>query len=160
MKTLIIYSSKYGYVKECVDRIKAEIGMETEVVEAKKGLQGRKISEFDLVIIGSAIYAGSTTRAVRTFCTKHEQELLAVSHLGLFLCGTDPDTIEQNFQKGFPSALLEKAEMKEWFGGRLVLSQFKGIMHAILKKMLKGEQEVHAEQPEALNRFIQRLQQL
>ncbi len=160
MKALIVYSSKYGYVKECVDKIESGIEMETVIIEAKKGLRGITLSEFDLIIIGSAIYAGSTTRAIRSFCTKHEKELLAVAHLGLFLCGTDPDNVEQNFQKGFPSTLLEKAELKEWFGGRLVLSQVKGIMHAILKKMLKGEQEVHVEQPEAVDRFIAQSQKL
>ena len=160
MKVLIVYSSKYGYVKECVDRIASGIEMETVIVEAKRGLRGRSIAEFDLVIIGSAIYAGSTTRAMRSFCTRYEKELLAVDHLGLFLCGTDPDTVEQKFQESYPKALLDKAELREWFGGRLVLSQIHGIMHVVLKKMLKGEQEVHLEQPEAVNRFIAQSRQL
>ena len=160
MKALIVYSSKYGYVKECVDKLESGIEMETVIVEAKRGLRDRSIADFDLVVIGSAIYAGSATRAIRSFCVRHEKELLAVDHLGLFLCGTDPDTIEEKFQKSFPSTLLEKAELKEWFGGRLVLSQVTGIMHVILKKMLKGEQEVHVEQPEAIDRFIARALQL
>jgi menaquinone-dependent protoporphyrinogen oxidase len=160
MKTCIIYRSKYGYTKECAQQISAVLGTEAELIEVKQANRMKSFSDIDLMIIGSAVYAGSTPRIMRSFCKKHEQSLLNIPHLGLFLCGTDPDRVDLNFQKSFSSSLLQKAEVTEWFGGRLVLAQFSGIMHAVLKKMLHGETEVHAEKPEAVQRFATRVQEL
>ena len=160
MKICIIYKSKYGYTKECAQQISAALGSASEMIEVKTAKRMKSFSDIDLMIIGSAVYAGSTPGAIRSFCKKHEQSLLTIPHIGLFLCGTDPDRIDLNFQKGFSPLLFQKAEVTGWFGGRLILAQFSGIMRTILKKLLKGDEELHMENPEAIDQYIARIKEL
>jgi menaquinone-dependent protoporphyrinogen oxidase len=111
------------------------------------------LGRFDQVIAGGSIRAGRLSGALRKFLGTHGKELLG-KRLGLFLCGTDPDNIDQQFATHYPKELIEHAIAKRWFGGRIVFAEQNLVFRFMLKKILKGEEDVHKEQPEAVKAFV------
>ena len=153
MKTLIVYASKSGYSRECALRIASGLAEGADVADVKIDAFRKDLSLYDTVILGGGIRAGRISGNLRRYCTKNKTRL-ANKRIGLFLCGTDPDNRGKVFDANFPTELLDKATEKGWFGGRIVFSEQKGIMRFILKKIVKGEHDVHAEQPKAVEDFI------
>jgi len=95
MKSLIVYYSRTGNTKFMAETIAAEIGAETEEVIDLKNRQGRlaflpagrdamqgketqiaeikrKPGDYDLIIVGQPIWAGSPTPAIRTYLNKND----------------------------------------------------------------------------------------
>ncbi|MEA5031881.1 MAG: flavodoxin domain-containing protein [Sphaerochaeta sp.] len=153
MKTLVVYASKGGYSRECAQKIAAGLTNGADVVDAKKDAFKTDIASYDTVILGGGILAGRLPGALRRYCLKNAFAL-EQKRIGLFICGTDPENHEKVFNSNYPAGLVEKAAVKKWFGGRILFADQKGIMRFVLKKMLKGENDVHAEQPEAVQAFV------
>jgi menaquinone-dependent protoporphyrinogen oxidase len=155
MKTLIVYESKKGYTKSCVDEIAKQIGKSTVMVNTKQAYK-EALDQYDLVIIGSAIYAGRIPSSIKKFCAKKGEELL--SHpMALFMCGTGEELKDKYYTQNYPSQLLEHAKEKGWFGGVIELSQHRGITKMILSSILKGKKELHVEKQENIIPFVQNL---
>jgi menaquinone-dependent protoporphyrinogen oxidase len=156
MKIAIIYSSHQGYALECARQISEGLsvdGNQADLIEVKKEAKKLDLANYDTVVIGGGIHAGHLSGALRRFCSKYEA-LLRTKRLGLFVCGTDKDNQEKQFVDNFPQSLLDVAVTKGWFGGRIVFAEQKGIMRFMLKKILKGERDVHEEKPEAVKTFM------
>lgn len=156
MKAVILYSSHQGYALECAKQIAVGLeadGNETRTVEIKREAKGLELADYDTVIVGGGIHAGHLSGALRKFCSQNEA-LLRTKRLGLFICGTDKDNQEKQFVDNFPQSLLDVAVAKGWFGGKIIFAEQKGIMRFVLKKMLKGENDVHEERPEAVKTFL------
>jgi len=84
MKTLIAFSSWTGATKEIAERIAVKLnqsGFETRVVSTKENIN---IQSFDLVIIGTSIHAGQTTRSFRRFL-RANKELLSKKQVAYFV---------------------------------------------------------------------------
>ena len=84
MKTLIVFSSKYGTVERCAKLIAEKLG--DAVLENLRNNSDIKISDFDTVIIGGSIYSGKIRDEIKEFCTKQHKELIK-KRLGLFTGG-------------------------------------------------------------------------
>jgi len=153
MKTLVVYASKGGYSRECAQKIAAGLVDGADVVDVKKKAGKTDIAPYDTVILGGGILAGRLPGALRRFCMKNVSAL-EQKRVGLFICGTDPENHEKVFAANYPAGLMDCAVVKTWLGGRILFADQKGIMRFVLKKMLKGENDVHAEQPEALKAFV------
>jgi len=156
MKIAIIYSSHQGYARECAKKIADDLDMEgkqAEVVDVRREAKKLRLDEYDTIIIGGGIHIGHLSSALRKYCSKHE-ELLCTKRLGLFICSTDKDNYEKQFTDNFPQPLLDAAIAKGWFGGRIVFAKQKGLMRIILKKILKGDDDVYEERPEAVKAFM------
>ena len=117
METIIIYGSKYGYTEDCVkslaDQIKGEVILFNIYNEKIPN-----IDEFDNIIIGGSIYMGQVQKKLKLYCTQNNRSLVN-KRLVLFLCCGLPENFEQTLKNVFPEELLEKAVVKECFGGDL-----------------------------------------
>jgi len=95
MKTLVIYYTRTGNAKFIAETIAAELGADIEEVIDLKSLQGklafisagrdamrgketeiaqtkRTPTDYDLIIIGQPVWAGSPTPAIRTYMNKND----------------------------------------------------------------------------------------
>jgi flavodoxin len=95
MKTLVIYYTRTGNAKFVAENIAAELGADVEEVIDLKSRQGklafisagrdamrgketeiaqtkRTPSDYDLIIIGQPVWAGSPTPAIRTYVNKND----------------------------------------------------------------------------------------
>lgn len=134
MKTIIIYSSTYGYAKDCASELSKQLKGEVLLVNVSTD-KIPSLNEFDNVVIGGSIYMGQISKKIKAYCTSNV-DLLKNKRVGLFLCCGLPENFEKNIKNSFPEELLEKAISLESFGGELRVKKMK-LTHKILTAFMK-----------------------
>jgi menaquinone-dependent protoporphyrinogen oxidase len=139
MKTLIIYSSKYGAVQECAEKLKGLLDGETDIVQMEKKAPKVVLAGYDRVVIGGSIHAGKLQKNVRAFCDENLDALKA-KKVGLFLSSlTPPEQAGHYFTETFPEGLVKSAKAMSGFGGKVVFESMNPIERFILKKITKTD---------------------
>jgi len=113
MKTIILYATKYGSCADIAQRIAGKIdgSVTHNLKEAVPSLE-----EFDCIILGSPVYAGSIRKEAKRFLL-HSADILLKKKNGLFLCGMDTDSKDAFFSANFSPEILEKTAAKDFLGG-------------------------------------------
>lgn len=57
MKTLILYTSKYGCTKDCANYLKSKLGQQTDIASLDY-FQTTDLQHYDWIILGGSIYIG------------------------------------------------------------------------------------------------------
>ena len=141
MKTLIVYTSKYGCTADCADYLKGKLSGDVtlaDIGKSNKYLPG--LDEYDSIIIGGSIYAGRVSKKLRMFCNDN-LEVLSNKKLGIFLCCASIDESDNYLSSNFPPELLSAAKVKKAFGGEIRLdgmSFFDKMIVKAIKKATKG----------------------
>jgi len=159
MKTAIIYSSKYGTTEKVAGLI-AEKLMETNEVElfSLKKNANPDISGFELVILGSPIYAGKASRKTTAFCKRNESVLLQ-KKTGLFVCGMhiDEEQRKKELQDAFPETLMQKSAATGFLGGAFLFEKMNFVERIIIRKISKINRTVHRIDKDAIDDFANKL---
>ncbi|MBU3189682.1 flavodoxin domain-containing protein [Clostridium bowmanii] len=134
MKTIIIYSSTYGYTKDCASELSKQLKGEVLLVNVSTD-KIPSLNEFDNVVIGGSIYMGQISKKIKAYCTSNI-DLLKNKRVGLFLCCGLPENLEKNIKNSFPEELLKKAISLQSFGGELRAEKMK-LTHKILTGFMK-----------------------
>lgn len=113
MKTLIIYSSRYGCTKKCAELLAKELN-DTNIISTTKCKYN--IKDFDTVIIGGSVYLGKIRKDITRFCKKNMPSLLQTNIILFASCYTPKDT-EGFFTTIFDSKLLKHANYITTVGG-------------------------------------------
>ena len=129
MKTLIIYSSKYGCTKKCVELLAKELN-DTQIILASKCKCN--IEDFDLVIIGGSVYMGKIRKDITRFCRKNMYSLLQTKVILFASCYT-PKNTSGFFTTIFDSKLLNHAIYVTTVGGEINYSK----MNYFYRKMFE-----------------------
>ena len=114
MKTLILYATKHGATQEAAQRIAKKI--EGVALHNLKQSNIPSLKDFDCVIIGSSIYAGSIRKEAKTFMAQNTDSLLE-KKFGLFLCGMNVNEQKQLFDSNFSPEILKAAIITSFLGG-------------------------------------------
>jgi len=152
MKTLIVYESRQGYTHTCAKEIGSLLEGSVVIVKAKDGYK-EVLDQYDLIIIGSAIYAGRVPSSIKKFYKRKMEDLLQ-RPLALFMCGTGIELKDTYYSKNYPVPLLDHAMQKGWFGGVIIVDKHKNVTKFILSRILKGEKEKHVEKLEDIPPFV------
>lgn len=136
MKTLIIYSTRHGAAKKCVEVLQPQLEGELTVVNAKEDTIP-DIQGFDRVIIGSSIYAGMIGKTIKKFVTANLDQLLKKASF-LFVCGAFDNA--EYFPKNFPDSLCQHAQEKVNFGGELNTKDM-GFLEKTIVKMVSAKEK-------------------
>ena len=105
MKTLIVYCSSHGTTEKAVQILSEWMEGEVLAVDLKRDKITFDVRNFDFVIIGGSIHAGSIQGKIEHFIGKHYNELLT-KRLGLFLCcWHDGQTAIEQFNEAYPEEL-------------------------------------------------------
>ena len=107
MKTLILYATKHGATREIARRI-ADRMDGAALYDLKQG-GVPALSEFDCVIVGSPVYAGTIRKEVKAFVSQNASALQG-KRLGLFLSGMSADKEKEVFDANFPPDILQSAK--------------------------------------------------
>lgn len=115
MKSVIVYTTKYGSVEKVAKLLESKMEGEVVLVNLMKE-EGPDPDEFDQVILGGPIYMGRVQKQLTGYIAKHLPALLK-KKIGLFICGglAEPKRV-QELQSSFPPELYEHAVVKEEFG--------------------------------------------
>ena len=113
MKTIILYATKYGAAAEIARRIANKIDGAV-IHNLKQGIPS--LAEFDCIILGSPVYAGSIRREAKEFLAKNAG-LLLDKKFALFLSGIGANGENKLFESNFPPKILQKAKAAGFLGG-------------------------------------------
>lgn len=134
MKIAIVYSSHHGTTEKVAQKISKALNPgEVEIFNLKKG-QIPDVSEFECVIIGGSIHAGSIQKSVRTFCDKNQSELLK-KRLGLFLCCMEKSKAQEQFDNAYPAVLRNQAHSCKILGGEFIFNRMNFIEKLMVRKI-------------------------
>lgn len=114
MKTIILYASKHGATAEIARRIAARLP-DAAVCDLRKDAVP-PINDFDCVILGSPLLAGTIRKEVKDFLSQRSSGL-AGKKLGLFLSGIGTEGDQKYFESNFTPDILRTASAKSFLGG-------------------------------------------
>jgi menaquinone-dependent protoporphyrinogen oxidase len=116
LKTIIIYSTKYGCVENAVNILKSKIEGLVKLINIMKE-DVPQLKEYDNVILGGSIYVGKIQKKLSKFVDKN-LSLLLTKRLGVFICAGEKkqEVREKELVDAFPKELFNHAICKEIFG--------------------------------------------
>jgi len=159
MKTAIIYASKHGTTEKVANYI-AEKLKETNEVElfSLNKNANPDINGFEMVILGSSIYAGKASGSMKNFCQKNESVLLQ-KKTGLFVCGMHPDKTQQEkeLKEAYPEVLQKNAAATGFMGGEFLFEQLNFFEKLIIKKVANITASASEINWDTINVFINQL---
>jgi menaquinone-dependent protoporphyrinogen oxidase len=153
MKTLILYSTTYGYAEEIAQSIASHYP--DAVVQNIQKNNKVDLSLYDHVILGGSVYMGKVHKELTQFATKYERELLE-KKLGLYLCCLFEDKYMEEMQANFSAKLIGHAYTAMNFGGKLQTDKMNFLHKTIMKMVSKskeGQGPVNA-YPERVEEFV------
>ena len=159
MKTLIAYASKYGCTEKCAKLLEKDLNGEVTLLNLKKNTSVN-FDTFDNIIIGGSIYLGKNHKEVTEFCKNNLTELSQKS-IGLFICGMqEKEVIATEIDASYPPELLEKAVVKDSFGGEFIIEKMNFLEKTIVKKIAKTTASKSEIDEDAIRHFAQQFNNL
>lgn len=152
MKTLIVYASKHGCTEKCAQNLADTIG--TEVVLSNLKSETPDLANYDGVVIGAPVYAGSVPAVVKKFHTDN-LDLLKDKKLGLFICCGTVDKGQEMLEAAYPQELRNLAVISKSFGGAVSLEKQNFLIRTLLKNVLKLKESFKAIDSQAITEFAQ-----
>jgi menaquinone-dependent protoporphyrinogen oxidase len=135
MKTLIVYCSSHGTTEKAVRLLSEWMEGEVLAVDLKRDKILFDVNEFDFVVVGGSIHAGSIQGKVRQFIGKH-YDVLMTKKVALFLCcWHDGQTAIEQFNDAFPEELRNVSVANGIFGGEFLVSKMNFLERQIVKKV-------------------------
>ena len=153
MKTLILYATKYGAAREIAGRIATRIDGAV-IHDLKKGGAPPPLTEFDCIIIGSSVYAGTIHKEVKAFLGQHA-DTLREKKLGLFICGMDPTREKAEFESNFSPDILQAAKAASYLGGIFDPKKAGAIERFLLKKIAKISEYTNIINDDKIEQFVE-----
>ena len=152
MNKVIVFASKYGFTKECSQKLSNLMG---NVNMMQLGKESVDVASYDTVILGTSVYAGQIRPEMKKFIESNQEELKK-KELGIFICGADEDQIDETLKRNF-GELLNHAKEVSRFGYEFNLDKLKFFEKLIVKKIAKvssNERKVFEEKIEEFsNKF-------
>ncbi|MEG6571784.1 flavodoxin domain-containing protein [[Clostridium] cellulosi] len=126
MKTIIIYSTKYGCAGELAYLIQKELKGECKIVNVMKS-SVPPLNDYDTVILGGSLYIGRIQKQLKKYVNEHLDTLLT-KKVGLFLSAGDPKAAENEVVRKnvFPKAHAYKFD-KMGFFDRFIVKRVAGL---------------------------------
>ncbi|MCL2368697.1 MAG: flavodoxin domain-containing protein [Oscillospiraceae bacterium] len=155
MKTLILYATKYGATQEIAARLAQRIDGAVLHNLKEGGLPA--LADFDRVIIGSSLYAGSIRKEAKAFLTQNANAFQG-RQIGLFLSGMSKGEAKKAFTDNFPPALLQAAKATDLLGGRFDPQKAKAPERLIMKLVTKTSGYVDTLDDEKIKQFADVMQ--
>ncbi|AIQ36123.1 hypothetical protein R50345_16725 [Paenibacillus sp. FSL R5-0345] len=158
MKTIIIYTSKYGCTEKAAYLLKNQLGEETEVVNLMLAKEPA-LERYDTVILGGSIYYGKIQKQMMEFTSKYQNEL-SKKRVGLFICaGAKGEQAAQELKSSFPEKLYDQSITKEVFGDEIYEEKFT-LLDRLVLRMAKGKgMSVNGLSKETIERFALAIKQ-
>lgn len=158
MKTLIIYATKNGSVKEVAQLIRKELTGDIKMVDMREEAV-EDISEFDTVLIGSSIYFGQIDRRIKNFIFLHRPEILH-RKLGIFIMAGESkkELLERQLKDAIPNDLYKSALCVSVIGSEIKLKKFSWLVRFILIYIKKVKSSYKDIDKEKIKEFVEKVQ--
>lgn len=153
MKGILIYLSKHGTAEKVAQQMQNLLGDEFLLVNLKT-TKLPDLSQYDTIVIGGSIHAGSIQKGIQLFC-KNNLTLLLQKRLGLFLCCMyEGEVAKQQFNAAFPNSLIAHAKATAITGGEFIFSEMSWIEKVIVRKIVGVKVSQSKINSEAIASFV------
>ena len=159
MKILIAYRSRYGCTRRYAELLAGKLAGEVTLADLRR--EGRlSPAAFDLVLLGSPIYAGAVPAGVTRFCERHRPALLRVP-VGLFICCLyEGERARAQLDSAYPDWLSLHAFGRWTLGGEIRPDSLRFFDRLLVRAMGRGVGELSRFRPEDLQDILRRVGQL
>lgn len=159
MKAIIVFRSKYGTTKKCAELIAEELKCDIDFLNLKSN-RSVDIKEYDIVLIGSSIYASKIHNSVIKFIDNNKQELKN-KKIGLYVCCKEEDEKALEYIKNnFPEWIVKKALVKAHLGHEINLEKMSFLNKVIVKTVAKVDRSYSDIKTENIENFISSINRL
>ncbi len=159
MKTLILFSSKYGATEKCAEFIAQGLKGTVDLVNLKKETC-KGLDSYQTILIGGSVYAGRLQGEVKQFLEAH-QPILKEKNIGLFLCCKDEGAKAIEYlQTNLPPWALERAFMKEHLGHEIDFNKMNFMERTLLKVIFKVKEGYSQINTDAIKRVTKIVNEL
>lgn len=159
MKTLVVYSSKYGATEKCAKILKDKLG-ETCSLSNIATESHPSLEDYETVMIGSSIYAGKMRADVLSFVTENEQ-VLQTKNIGVFLCCKDQGAEAISYiSQNMPTWVIENAFVQSAFGHEINLEKMNFVERNILKMIFKVKESYSKIDEKQIDEAVEAIKQL
>jgi menaquinone-dependent protoporphyrinogen oxidase len=153
MKGILIYLSKHGTTEKVARQMQNLLGDEFLLVNLKT-TKLPELSEYDTIVIGGSIHAGSIQKEIHMFC-KCNLPLLLQKRVGLFLsCMYEGKVAKQQFNAAFSNSLIAHAKTTAITGGEFLFSEMSWIEKVIVRKIVGVKESQSKIDSEAITSFV------
>ena len=158
MKILVAYRTRYGCTQRYARLLAEKLAGEVTVADLRR--EGRlSPAAFDLVLLGSPIYAGKVPTGVTRFCERHRSELLRVP-VGLFICCLyEGEKARTQLDSAFPDWLSLHAFGRWALGGEIRLGSLRLLDRLLIRAMGRGAGDVTRFRAEDLEAILRQVSQ-
>lgn len=136
MKTLILYSSRYGTTKNCAENLKEILKGNTVIAEINSNVK-MNMNKYDNIIIGASVYDGKIAKEVLEFL-KDYKGMMQVKNSGVYLCSLDQRKEEKYFKKNISKDILKVIGVMSHFGGEAKYGNMKFTEKIKVKSLTKS----------------------
>jgi menaquinone-dependent protoporphyrinogen oxidase len=157
MKTAIIFATNHGTTEKVAQQIEKLLG-NAQLFNLKQS-KNIDLAQFDQVVIGGSVHAGTVQGSVKDFCKKNMVTLLQ-KRVALFLCGMNEPEFEAEFNNAFPELLRKHAHSCKVVGGEFVFEKMNFIERLIVKKVSGISQSVSKIDSEKVEELVADLQKV
>lgn len=157
MKSIIIYSTKYGCTEELASLIQKELSGECKLVNIMKS-SVPALDDYDTVILGGSIYIGKIQKQLTKYMEEHLDTLLT-KKIGLFLSAGDSKAAENEVvrENNFPKALIEYAAAFDVLGYAYKFDKMRFFDRFIVKKVAGVSESVNEYYEDRIKAFAESL---
>jgi menaquinone-dependent protoporphyrinogen oxidase len=153
MKTAIVFISNHGTTEKVAKYISERMNVESIDFYNLRNKKEFNSAEYDNIIIGCSVHAGSIQSKMKKFLKSEESNLLQ-KNLGLFLCCMNEPEYESQFQSAYLESLRYHAKSHVIPGGEFLLDKMNFIEKAIVKKVAKTEKSISKIDYDKVDSFI------
>ena len=147
MKVLIIYSSRTGVSKRCVDMLIEKLTSDAIKIDVFSAEQVLPSPEgYDVAVIGSSIRMGAINKSIKKYLKAHYEELNSM-HTALFLCCGLSESVSDYITMQIPKYIIPSLDIN-YFGGEVKPENATGLDKFILRAMRSKIKEVDFEAPD------------
>jgi menaquinone-dependent protoporphyrinogen oxidase len=158
LRILVAYRSRYGCTRRYAGLLAEKLAGEVTVADLRR--EGRlSPAAFDLVLLGSPIYAGAVPSGVTRFCERHRSELLRVP-VGLFICCLyEGEKARAQLDAAFPDWLSLHAFGRWALGGEIRPDSLSFFDRLLVRAMGRGLANISRFRPEDLEAILRQVSQ-
>lgn len=115
MKPLILFYSKSGATKECVEILSKRLHCST--CNLAKYNPTMNLVEFDTIIIGTGVRMGKIYKPMKQFIARN-LDILITKNTAVFFCNAYLGTFQKAVEKNLPAQLIKHSICLKSFGGK------------------------------------------
>jgi len=134
MKTVIVYASSHGTTQKVANIIREKLDSTTVETFNLKSKQSIDLSNYETVIIGGSIHAGSIQSEVKKFIKENTIALMQ-KKVALYLCCMNEAEELKEFETNYPELLRNHSKYNAIVGGEYIFERMKFIEKFLVRKI-------------------------